>query len=1317
MVKVSHPRSKPAAWRPAWLLSQISCVSALFLIFGGLVRDVHAESGVLELPAGVEPVWDISKAYHETTPTRERICLNGLWQWQSAYPNAKSVPAQNWGYFKVPGCWPGITDYMQKDCQTVYAHPSWSGKKLGEINAAWYQREFTIPKNWAGRRVFISLEYLNSFAAVYLDGRPVAEARFPGADVELTAALHGPGPHHLALLVIALPLKAVVLSYTDSESAREQKGAVARRGLCGDVFLVSMPAGPRLTDVSVQTSVQNKTLTIAAMMEGLAPQARYKLKALVRDGPNVVTQFTSPSFQTTDLKHGRLEFAQSWLPDKLWDLRTPQNQYDLDLGLLGAGDEVLDTAWKIRFGFRELWIKGRDFYLNGSRIFLSAVPLDNAQVSAELATYPAARESMERLKAMGINFVYTHNYGCEPGDHLGFEEILRAADDTGMLVSFSQPHFSHYDWKAPDADEKNGYARHAAYYVRVAQNHPSVVMYSMSHNATGYDEDMNPDLIDGIHAPRDSWALKNVALATRAQKIVSGLDPSRIVYHHASGNLGPMHAINFYPNFVPIQELSDWFEHWSTQGVKPVFTCEYGAPFTWDWTMYRGWYQGQREFGSAAVPWEFCLAEWNAQFYGDRAFDISEAERRNLRWEAAQLRAGKLWHRWDYPVEVGSTRFDERYPIFAMYLKDNWRAFRTWEVSAVSPWEFEHFWKLREGVDRRRVDFRTDWQNLQRPGFSPDYEEQRYERMDLAYKRSDWVPTIAAKTLMANNAPLLSYLAGKPSAFTSKDHIFHPGERVEKQVILINNSRETVSGGCEWTYDGPGTIGGSDTFSLPTGQQKRLVVSFVLPASSAIGVYQLKSMVKFSTGEVQTDSLAIDVVAKPAPAHLAGKIALFDPKGQTAALLKELGISIQQVQADADLAGIDLLIVGKEALTVGGAAPDIHKVEQGLKVLVFEQTADALEKRLGFRVEEYGLRQVYARVPDHPALAGIGEPQLHDWRGEATLVTPRLQYISRPRYGPTIEWCGLSVPHLWRCGTRGSVASVLIEKPVKGDFLPILDGGYSLQYSPLIEYHRGAGLILFCQVDVTGRTEPEPAADALVRNLLAYVDKWKPRPARNCIYIGNPEGKRHLEDMGVPVAAYEQGKLSNKQVLVAGPGSGKVLAADASGLANWLKEGGDLLAIGMDQTELNSFLPQRVATKSAEHISAFFPVQGLASFAAGIGPADLHNRDPRSFPLIDGEAEVLGDGVLARDQTGHVILCQMAPWTFTDEQPNLKRTHRRASFMLTRLLANLGVAAPMPLLEYFHEAQADAHEEWRWLRAYYADKPEEWDDPYRHFRW
>ena len=45
-----------------------------------------------------------------------------------------------------------------------------------------------------------------------------------------------------------------------------------------------------------------------------------------------------------------------------------------------ASGKALDCYYAVRFGFREFWIDGKDFYLNGSRIFLSAVPLDNAQL-------------------------------------------------------------------------------------------------------------------------------------------------------------------------------------------------------------------------------------------------------------------------------------------------------------------------------------------------------------------------------------------------------------------------------------------------------------------------------------------------------------------------------------------------------------------------------------------------------------------------------------------------------------------------------------------------------------------------------------------------------------------------------------------------------------------------------------------------------------------------------------------------------------------------------------------------------------------------
>ncbi len=254
-----------------------------------------------------------------------------------------------------------------------------------------------------------------------------------------------------------------------------------------------------------------------------------------------------------------------------------------------------------------------------------------------------------------------------------------------------------------------------------------------------------------------------------------------------------MHTVNFYTNFVPIQEMSDWFEHWATHGVKPVFLCEYGVPFSWDWTQYRGWYKGVRTFGNARVPWEFCLAEWDSQLLGDRAFQLTEGEKRNLRWEAGQFRTGRLWNRWDYPVSVGSSSFEQRQEVFAKISRGQLAG--SSHLGALGQFSLGicHVLESPRSAGKKRKQFEVDWENLQKPGFSPDYRQRSQGSMGIDFERSDWIPTAAAQALYRNNMPLLGYIAGKSASFTSKDHIFLPGETVEKQLILINNSREPIS--------------------------------------------------------------------------------------------------------------------------------------------------------------------------------------------------------------------------------------------------------------------------------------------------------------------------------------------------------------------------------------------------------------------------------------------------------------------------------------------------------------------------------------------
>jgi hypothetical protein len=455
--------------------------------------------------------------------------------------------------------------------------------------------------------------------------------------------------------------------------------------------------------------------------------------------------------------------------------------------------------------------------------------------------------------------------------------------------------------------------------------------------------------------------------------------------------------------------------------------------------------------------------------------------------------------------------------------------------------------------------------------------------------------------------------------------------------------------------------------------------------------------------ETQEDAFDLHVLAPPAAAPAIEALGLFDPAGQTATWLDKNGVKYRRVEAGSDLSQIKTLIVGKRALTVSGPVPDFRRVREGLNVIVFEQEAAVLEKRFGFRVAEYGLRNAWPRIPDHPLLAGLSAEHLRDWTGDATLTPPRLKYDLHPMHGPVVKWCGIDVSRPWRCGNRGNVASVLIEKPERGDFRPVVDGGFALQYSPLMEYREGKGTILFCQLDVTARSENDPAAQIIAANILRYAARQTPpASASRILYAGEEAGLTHLRACGFDVVAFDGKAGRASDVLVIGPG------ADLSEMPSLAGTAERVVAVGLDQPQFAK-LGLKTATAQNEYIASTFEPAHEKSPLAGIAPADLHNRDPRPVPLIDG-------AVLTQVAGTNVVLFQLAPWQF--EKPptdNIRRTHRRLSFALSRLLANMGAASTTPLLDRM--STAPAADETRYADGLYLHKPKEWDDPYRFFRW
>ena len=123
--------------------------------------------------------------------------------------------------------------------------------------------------------------------------------------------------------------------------------------------------------------------------------------------------------------------------------------------------------------------------------------------------------------------------------------------------------------------------------VQLVGNNPSIVLYAMNHNATGYEGDQNPLAIDGKQMPKvwnDATRRKALEVAGRIKQ----MDPSRVIYNHSSGDLGECYTLNIYLNWSPIQERSDWLEHWNKEGRKPVIFVEWGMPHVSSFSNYRG---------------------------------------------------------------------------------------------------------------------------------------------------------------------------------------------------------------------------------------------------------------------------------------------------------------------------------------------------------------------------------------------------------------------------------------------------------------------------------------------------------------------------------------------------------------------------------------------------------------------------------------------------------------------------------------------------------------------------------------------------------
>jgi beta-galactosidase len=355
--------------------------------------------------------------------------LNGKWKfnWVS-WPQARPVdfykPEYNvsgWKEIAVPSNWQlqgyGTPYYrnhgftFQKDFPRVMTTPPKNFTAYAERNPVGsYRRDFVVPENWDGRRIFVSFDGVDAGFFLWINGHKVGYSVNSRNVAEFDITKYAkPGKNSIA---------AEVYRYV-SGSYLEDQDMWRLSGIFRNVTLWSAPQ-QHIRDFFIKTYLdaqyKDATIHIVAKVKNYDSKASKaaKVSATLYNGSaamnSAFAEAVVPALQPGQEVNINLSFVVN-IPKK-WTAETP-NLYTTVL-TLQDGNRVLETL-SARTGFRKIEIKGRVFLVNGSPIKLKGVNRhENEPETGHYLTEAQMIRDIKLIKQGNCNHVRTSHYTNDP---------------------------------------------------------------------------------------------------------------------------------------------------------------------------------------------------------------------------------------------------------------------------------------------------------------------------------------------------------------------------------------------------------------------------------------------------------------------------------------------------------------------------------------------------------------------------------------------------------------------------------------------------------------------------------------------------------------------------------------------------------------------------------------------------------------------------------------------------------------------------------------------------------------------------------------
>ena len=867
---------------------------------------------------------------------RETVTMDKIWQAKVA-ESAELPSDSGWAVFR------GGKDLGGIDYRNVKQKPP---KPVKEYKSAWFRQKIKIPASWKGETIRFHVPIQYSDMLVYVNGKKAGEILKPAGSLDISSFLNC-GAENQVMLFQTGDFSGISRK-SDPYFARppwefgfQETPYITKTGT---VFFEDVFANPsfRKKQLSLDTEIVAKTPETVRVSAEILDRENKVVKKITRE--IAVKKGT-----------GKFSLVLPWTDPHYWEINAPY-LYTCRIRIADRNGKIVDEYPSFRFGFREIWREGKEFYMNG-----------HIQRIRPVYGFGINEHGVSFMRLMGYNATDQAN------KHYIFssinENLLNRLDEVGMVCFAGMPSINYMrDKMRNDPAVVKEYDRYAKPMIRRYRNHPSIFAWCVGMNTNCPVWNMDPDKLAQIAgiASQD----KNINAACDIGRKYS---PSTVFYSHADGSNGDISTNNLYLNFTPLQEREEWMSKWSKKGSFPWLAAEFGEPYV-------------------ACYWQkknFLFTEYMAIYYGENAYSREPVESQK---DILPFSLGNKNNHAD-----GIVGLDTKFPLFWDFKRQiTWRTNRAWRTFGINGGML--YFNLREAYGNP-------------PGRGNPYG--RYGRITKEItSKPEWANQ-AFDIYQLGNKDFLGYIGGYPE-HTDKTHAFYSGETVDKQLVFVwdGPGKETFTAKWSVKSDDGVLASGEASETLSTGDIRLKKISFKAPAVKV--KTPLEMSVEYLQGgrSVFTDSFGMQVYPEiRSSIKVDGEVAVLDPSGKAQAILNHYGIKFRTVGNTNELGKAKYLIFGKNALNNASLGFSPKEIAGGLKVLIMAQMPDVWNS-LGFNAIDSMSRQVYLRDKNNPSFRELSDDELANWRGVPDYGKPTGAIMSHdtqrgPRWTRTHTVAGL----------------------------------------------------------------------------------------------------------------------------------------------------------------------------------------------------------------------------------------------------------------------------------------------------------------------